>query len=49
MNSKDRKLLMEQRRALLLQVDAIERRVGIAPTTADLRKQTKCDKVVVKP
>lgn len=37
----DRRFLVEWRRTLLAQVDAIERRLGIAPTTADLRKQAK--------
>ena len=41
MNGKDRKLLMDQRQALLMQVDAIERRLEIRPTTADLRKKQK--------
>lgn len=37
----DRRFFMEQRRALLAQVDALERRLGIAPTTADLRRKQK--------
>ena len=41
MNTDDRKLLMDQRQALLMQVDAIERRLEIEPTTADLRKKAK--------
>ena len=41
----DRRFFMEQRRALLAQVDALERRLGIAPTTADLRKQAKSDRM----
>ena len=44
----DRQFLMEWRRTLLAQVDAIERRLKLQPTTADLRKQAKCDKVFVK-
>ncbi len=41
----DRQFLMDQRRALLAQVDAIERRLGMDPTTADLRKQARSGKI----
>ena len=41
-----RPMLMSQRQALLMQVDGIERTLGIEPTTADLRKQAKCDRMV---
>ena len=34
-------MLMSQRQALLMQVDGIERILGIDPTTADLRKSAK--------
>lgn len=36
-----RPFLMSQRQALLMQVDAIERMLGIEPMTKDLRKQAK--------
>lgn len=35
--------LMSQRRALLMQVEAVEKLLGIDPTTADLRKKAKRD------
>lgn len=41
-----RPMLMSQRRALLMQVDSIERTLGIEPTTADLRKRAKSDILV---
>jgi hypothetical protein len=44
-NDEDRKLLMKQRQALLMQVDAIERRLEIEPRTADLRKKSKRVKI----
>ena len=40
-----RPMLMGQRQALLMQVDSIERVLEIDPTTADLRKQAKCDRM----
>ena len=40
-----RPMLMSQRRALLMQVEAVEKLLGIAPTTADLRKQAKSDRM----
>ena len=43
-----RPFLMGQRQALLMQVDGIERTLGIEPTTADLRKLAKCDRMVDK-
>lgn len=33
--------LMEMRRGLLLQLDALERFLGISPRTAELRKEAK--------
>jgi hypothetical protein len=36
-----RPFLMQQRQALLMQVDSIERMLGLEPTTADLRKGAK--------
>jgi len=38
-----RPFLMGQRRALLMQVDSIEKTLGIEPTTADLRRKQKSD------
>ena len=43
-----RPFLMSQRQALLMQVDGIERTLGIEPTTADLRKLAKCSRIVDK-
>ena len=43
-----RPMLMSQRQALLMQVDSVERQLGIEPTTADLRKLAKCDRMVDK-
>lgn len=43
-----RPMLMSQRQALLMQVDGIERTLGIDPTTADLRKLAKRDRMVDK-
>ena len=40
--------LMNQRQALLMQVASIEKALGIEPTTADLRKLAKCDRMVDK-
>ena len=37
--------LMSQRRSLLAQVDSIEELLEITPSTADLRKQAKCDRM----
>lgn len=37
----DREKDMAIRQALLMQVDAIERRWGISPTTAEIRKEDK--------
>jgi len=37
----DRDMWCAIRQALLLQVDAIERRLGISPRTAEIRKQAK--------
>ena len=48
MNEGDRDLWMTLRQALLNQVDAIERRLGITPRTADLRrlqKSQECDTI----
>jgi len=36
-----RPFLISQREALLMQVDSIERMLGMEPTTADLRKEAK--------
>jgi len=38
-----RPFLMSQRRALLMQIDSIEKILGIKPTTADLRRKQKRD------
>ena len=43
-----RPMLMSQRQALLMQVDGIERMLGIEPTTADLHKLAKCGRMVDK-
>ena len=42
-DNSDRAFWMLVRQALLLQVDAIERRLEINPRTARLRKDYKCD------
>lgn len=41
----DKEFLMLLRQALLLALDALERKIGICPTTADIRKVHKCNKV----
>ena len=43
-----RPMLMAQRQALLMQVASIEEMLGIKPTTADLRKLAKCDRMLGK-
>ena len=48
MNETEREMLMAFRQALLHQVDAIERRLEITPTTAELRhlhKKRECDTI----
>jgi hypothetical protein len=46
---REKDLWLGQRRALLMQVDLIERLLGMEPTTADLRKKAKYDRIVGKP
>ena len=43
-NSDDRELLLAMRRNRLQEVDALERRLGIAPRTAELREEKKKEK-----
>ena len=43
-----RPMLMSQREALLMQVQSIEKLLGIEPTTKDLRKKVKCGRMVGK-
>lgn len=40
-NDPDKDFWMGIRQALLMQLDMIERRLGITPTTAELRKNAK--------
>lgn len=38
----DYEFLMLVRQALLMLLDALERKIGMCPTTADIRKAAKC-------
>jgi hypothetical protein len=41
MSTEDREFWMCVRQALLMMLDALERRLGISPRTAELRKETR--------